>query len=650
MPLPGHLCTPFLAAASLSISPPGITQGGVPLFALDYAPAAAGRRGPALVAVADEEGFVTVADTLRIGNAAAHDSSAVVYQLEAHNNAVFDVRWSADGERLLTASGDQTIREWDTERMACRGECRGHLGSVKCVATSPTTPHIIASGSRDGSLRLWDLRCHRSVRQVTDATNSVHAHVFHAARSREDAHMNLDKAPRRRPRMGRSKQSVTAVVISKEGETVITGGASDGVVKVWDLRGMREPVASVDCHGAHGNGGAGAVTSSPARGSRTHGITSIALDRYGTSVAASCVDSTIYVIDLLSLGRADAAGGDCGTTNGAAAGGEIVRRLTGHSTNNFYIKCDFSADGSRVLSGSADGCAYIWDVSRCIPESCDSRPLRLHGHEGDVTGVRWSPLDAGTVATIADDFTLRVWASRFRDSDATDLAGSGGGAHASSSLGRHVPRRTSQHRIFSEGPRAISASSAPTTGPVAAVSGSGGAVRCDGVQAHPGEVSSPWAQWLRSHMRDRNHDVLMGLYRMSMSSDADGKRAQTVPENGAVENDPAAALYLGGGQQREASLRMAERQPLAQIDTNTLGEGGTGRSDGDGPGASCGGATDTATDTAAGTIQANDNVDDAERGPAFHESAVAVAQPHNVSEEEPDNRKRRRTIVDYFGR
>ena len=135
-----------------------------------------------------------------------------------------------------------------------------------------------------------------------------------------------------------------------------------------------------------------------------------------------------------------------------------------------------------------------------------------------------------------------------------------------------------------------------------------------------------------------------------MSSDANGKRVQTVPENGAVENDPAAALHLGGGQQREASLRMAGRQPLAEIDTNTLGEGGTGRSDGDGPGASCGGATATATATAAGTIQANDNVDDAERGPAFHESAVAVAQPHNVSEEEPDNRKRRRTIVDYFGR
>ena len=130
-------------------------------------------------ATSEEEGFVTVADTLRVG-----DAGAPVHQFEAHNNAVFDVRWSADGERLLTASGDQTIREWDAERLERRGVCKGHLGSVKCVATSPVTPHVIASGSRDGSLRLWDLRNHRAVHLVSDVANGgCLARMFTAARA-----------------------------------------------------------------------------------------------------------------------------------------------------------------------------------------------------------------------------------------------------------------------------------------------------------------------------------------------------------------------------------------------------------------------------------------------------------------------------------
>ena len=58
---------------------------------------------------------------------------------------------------------------------------------------------------------------------------------------------------------------------------------------------------------------------------------------------------------------------------------------------------------------SKDGSAYIWDVSRRVPTSCDSRPMKLSGHRGEVTGVRWSPFDVDTVATVADDAHIRFW-------------------------------------------------------------------------------------------------------------------------------------------------------------------------------------------------------------------------------------------------
>lgn len=61
------------------------------------------------------------------------------------------------------------------------------------------------------------------------------------------------------------------------------------------------------------------------------------------------------------------------------------------------------------IDRSKDGNAYIWDVSRRVPTSCDSQPMKLSGHRGEVTGVRWSPFDVNTVATIADDAHIRFW-------------------------------------------------------------------------------------------------------------------------------------------------------------------------------------------------------------------------------------------------
>lgn len=66
----------------------------VPLFALDYS------SDGVHVAVADEEGYITIADTTQILQAADADESvsrnflAQKAQFESHNNAVFDVKWS----------------------------------------------------------------------------------------------------------------------------------------------------------------------------------------------------------------------------------------------------------------------------------------------------------------------------------------------------------------------------------------------------------------------------------------------------------------------------------------------------------------------------------------------------------------------------
>jgi WD40 repeat protein len=63
----------------------------------------------------------------------------------------------------------------------------------------------------------------------------------------------------------------------------------------------------------------------------------------------------------------------------------------------------FSPDGRRVVTGSRDNTARVWDLSSPTPVAS-----RLEGHQRDVTSVAFSP-DGRRVVTGSGDNTARVW-------------------------------------------------------------------------------------------------------------------------------------------------------------------------------------------------------------------------------------------------
>jgi hypothetical protein len=67
------------------------------------------------------------------------------------------VAFSPDGQRVISGSGDQTLRLWDARTGQALGEpWQGHSDGVWSVAFSPDGRRVI-SGSRDQTLRLWDM-------------------------------------------------------------------------------------------------------------------------------------------------------------------------------------------------------------------------------------------------------------------------------------------------------------------------------------------------------------------------------------------------------------------------------------------------------------------------------------------------------------
>ncbi|RZC79692.1 hypothetical protein C5167_042267 [Papaver somniferum] len=356
----------FGGAGVLSIEHSGISN---PPLALSYSKTNGNSH---LLAVTDEDGCVSLFDTRQrlpsFTNCREKAVEARVCEWEAHDNAIFDLCWTKDDTRILTASGDQKIKIWNVEKRVCIGVLTGHTGSVKSVCAHPSNPDLIVSGSRDGSFAQWDLRCKRSHISDQGETSLIPTSVV------KEAHTSVQG---KRVRHGKAaSKSITSVIYLKDENSIATAGAVDSVVKFWDTRSLKTHITQ-----AHPK-----PASSSEKEKVLHGISSLTQDSNGVFLSASCMDNRIYVYNMLQLDKGP------------------VNTFSGSQFESFYVKSAISPDGAYVLSGSSDHNAYIWQLKN--PEA---DPIILEGHEGEVTAVDWCPSEIGKIATASDDFTVRVW-------------------------------------------------------------------------------------------------------------------------------------------------------------------------------------------------------------------------------------------------
>ncbi|KAK4208673.1 hypothetical protein QBC37DRAFT_391849 [Rhypophila decipiens] len=83
------------------------------------------------------------------------DWNACLQTLEGHRHSVTSVAFSPDGQRLASASPDQTIKIWDPASGQCLQTLEGHRSWVRSVAFSPDGQRL-ASGSADQTIKIWD--------------------------------------------------------------------------------------------------------------------------------------------------------------------------------------------------------------------------------------------------------------------------------------------------------------------------------------------------------------------------------------------------------------------------------------------------------------------------------------------------------------
>ncbi|MEO0458807.1 MAG: WD40 repeat domain-containing protein, partial [Cyanobacteria bacterium P01_A01_bin.114] len=94
--------------------------------------------------------------TVKLWTLKLQQAPTLTHTLRGHRKGVYRVRFSPEDNLLTTGGADGTIHLWLRDEGALVDTLEGHKAEISSLAFSPTRP-ILASSSTDGSIRFWNI-------------------------------------------------------------------------------------------------------------------------------------------------------------------------------------------------------------------------------------------------------------------------------------------------------------------------------------------------------------------------------------------------------------------------------------------------------------------------------------------------------------
>jgi WD40 repeat protein len=345
-------------------------------------------------------------------------TGAQIFRLERTGRAAA-MALSPDARWIVTGSDSKAAKVWEADSGRLVRELKDkHTASVTAVAVSPDG-NFFATGDAGGHCHLWNANG-LHLKSLSEHTRKVSAIVFHPDRRRllTASHdklvsvWDLTTGKEVGAAALRHPDAVLALALSHDGKQVLTTCA-DGGVRAFDLATVKElrqlPVndgvvnsvaLSRDGRWAITVGGDSHrvrlwdwQTGREATQNVVKGSPSPFLDGGRTG---GLVWSAAFAPDSASVVTV---GGSEATLWSVPIG----RQLLSFSPHATVASAGFSPNGQRVITGSWDNSAKIWNVDSGRVD------IKLEGqHAGYVNAVAFSPT-GDTVLTASDDHSTKLW-------------------------------------------------------------------------------------------------------------------------------------------------------------------------------------------------------------------------------------------------
>src|SRR2546421_421076 len=331
---------------------------------------------------------------------------------QAHTDIATALAFSPDERLLASGSTDGSVKLWDVESGAALWS-GGHSGAI-CLAIA-SDGGLLASGGLDATVRLWDPKLGTLIQEVP------HPGPVSALAWSPDGHLLAtgdDAGTIRLWEIGPSRPAtcVESLVGHSSwvwglafapGESLLASASWDGSVKLWEL------------------GEAGRLRLRQTLLGHTQQVQPVAWSPDGGTLASGSWDHTIRLWDaqqgsarVVLQGHRAAVHGLAFTPDsrhllsGSPDGtlrlweverGQCVRVLQGYDACLYDL--DWSPDGTQLASAGSDSVVSLWQV-----ESLGGGAPRgvLRGHGWSVYGVAWRP-DGGALASSGWDNAIRLW-------------------------------------------------------------------------------------------------------------------------------------------------------------------------------------------------------------------------------------------------
>lgn len=291
-----------------------------------------------------------------------------VHTLKGHTSMVQAIAISPDGQLIASGSNDNNIKLWQlTTGKLLRNLNRwfsGHSSMVDSLAFSPDGK-LLASGSWDDTIKLWQVNTGKQISTFTGHSNWVNSVAFSPegqmlASGSADNTIKLwqIKTGRQISTLTGHLDLVGSVAFSQDGE-ILASGSADYTVKLWQVHTGRE-ICTFTNHSFY--------------------VNSVAFSPDGQLLASGSADNSIKLWQVSTR--------------------QELRTFTGHSDSVWSVA--FSPDGQLLASGSWDKTIKIWHASTAR-EICT-----LTDHLNYVRTVAFSP-DGRTLVSGSDDDTIKIW-------------------------------------------------------------------------------------------------------------------------------------------------------------------------------------------------------------------------------------------------